>query len=190
MSLRTLIVVVLRLMALNFLLQVAIQLSPQILRFTDAYRQGRASDMDSYVVIPFFVVGGLIVGAILIWVFAIPIAQLVTRGLPSELSFGSLSLLDCYSVAFIGIGLFYIASHLPQALSWTHYLFQAAASKPGLTWREGVPWYEVWSAFIPFVAGVILFVKGRSWAAVLARKHEKIYFADQAAEPERTESSR
>jgi hypothetical protein len=179
MNLESLIVVILRLMALNFFLQVAIQLSPQLFRFTEMSRQGGLSDMGSYLVVPVVMVVGLIVGAILIWVFALSIARFVTRGVSRDLSFGSLSLVDCYSVAFIGIGLFYIASHFPQVLSWAHYLFKAAASKTGDTWKEGVQWYDVWSAFIPFIMGVLLFVNGRSWAVALARRQEKSESANE-----------
>ena len=182
MNLQSLIVVVLRLMALNFSLQVAVQLSPQLLRFSEVSRQGGMPGMGSYLAVPVVMVIGLIVGAILIWVFALSIARFVTRGVSRDLSFGSLSLVDCYSVVFIGIGLLYIASHFPQVLNWAHYLFKAAVSQPGDRWKEGVQWYDVSSAFIPFVVGVALFVKGRSWAVALARSQEKSESANQTVE--------
>lgn len=59
MNLQSLIVVVLRLMALNFFLQVAVQLSPQLLQFTEASRQGGFSDMGSFLVVPVIMVIGL-----------------------------------------------------------------------------------------------------------------------------------
>ena len=176
------IVVILRLMALNFLLQVAVQLSPQLLRFTEVSRLGGSSNPGSYLAAPLIMVIGLIIGAVLIWVFALSIARFVTRGVSRDLSFGSLSLVDCYSVAFIGIGLFYIASHFPQVLNWAHYLFKAAASQPGDTWKQGVQWYDVSSAFITFIVGIALFVKGRSWAIALARWQEKSESANETVE--------
>ena len=182
MNLQSLIVVVLRLMALNFFLQVTVQLSPQLLRFTEMSHQGGLSDTRSYLALPVIMVIGLIVGAILIWVFAMSIARWVTRGVSRDLSFGSLSLVDCYSIAFIGIGLFYIASHLPQVLNWAHFLFRSAASSSGDSWKEGVRWYDVSQAFIPFIVGVVLFVKGRSWAVALARLQEKSESANQTVE--------
>jgi len=180
MNLQSLIVVILRLMALNFFLQVAVQLSPQLLRFTEVSRHGGLSDMGSYLAVPVIMIVGLIAGAVLIWAFALSIARFVTRGVSRDLSFGSLSLVDCYSVAFIGIGLFYIASHFPQVLNWTHYLFKAAASQPGDTWKQGVQWYDVSSAFIPFIVGVVLFVKGRSWAVALAQRQERSESANKS----------
>ena len=182
MNLQSLIVVVLRLMALNFFIQVAVQLSPQLLRFTEASRQGGLADVGSYLVIPLIMVIGLIVGAVLIWVFALPIARFVTRGVSRDLSFGAMSLSDCYSIAFIAVGLFYVAGHLPQVLNWAHYLFKAAASRPGVTWKDKVEWYQVSQAFIPFIVGIVLFVNGRSWAVALSRKQERAESPNQAVE--------
>jgi hypothetical protein len=182
MNLQSLIVVILRLMAFNFFLQVPIQLAPQLLRLTEVSRQDGFGEMASYVAVPLIIVIGLIVGAILIWVFAPPIARFVTRGVSRDLSFGSMSLVDCYSVAFIGIGLYYMASHFPQVLNWSHYLFKAAASRPGDTWKEGVQWYDVSAAFVPFIIGVVLFVNGRSWSVGLARIQEKSESANQTVE--------
>jgi hypothetical protein len=140
MNLQSLIVVSLRLMALNFLLKVIVQLSPQLLRLSEASRQGGVSDMGSYLAVPALMVIGLIIAAVLIWVFALPVARFVTHGVSCDLSFGSLSLVDCYSVVFIGIGLFNIASQLPQVINWAHYLLKAAASQPGDTWKQGLHW--------------------------------------------------
>jgi len=182
MNLQSLIVVFLRLMALNFLLQVAVQLSSQLLRFTEVPRQDGGSSMASYVLAPVLMVIGCMVGAILIWIFAPSIARLVTRGVSCDLSLGSLSLVDCYSVAFIGLGLFYIAGYFPHVLNWVHYLFKLAASRPGDTWKQEVPWYDVSSVFITFIVGIVLFVKGRSWAVALARWQEKSESANQTVE--------
>jgi hypothetical protein len=182
MNLQSLIVVILRLMALNFFLHVAVQLSPHLLRFTEVSRQGGVADTGSHLVVPLIMVIGLMVGAILIWVFALSVARLVTRGVSRDLSFGALSLVDCYSVAFIGTGLSYIASHFPQVLNWAHFLFKTAASNSGDSWKEGLSGYDVSQAFIPFVVGIVLFVKGRSWAAALARLQEKSESANQTVD--------
>lgn len=170
MNLQSLVVVVVRLIALDFLLRVAVQLAPQLLSFTELYHGASLDEPWSLLVLPCVLVVGLVVSAVLFWVFALPIARLVTRGVPHDLSFGTLSLVDCYSVAFMGIGLFYIANHLPQILNWTHFLFKVAALRPGDTWKEEVKWYDVSQAFIPFIVGVVLFVNGRRWAAALARR--------------------
>ena len=104
--------------------------------------------------------GGLgVTCAVLLWVLALPIARLVTRRLPQEISLGALTLADCYSVAFIGVGLFCLASGLPQALTWRHFLLKAAASTSGDSWKEQIT-YEATGVFIRCGLGVLLFVKG------------------------------
>jgi hypothetical protein len=172
MNLQSLIVVVLRLMALNFLVQVAVQVTPQILQFLRLYELS-SREGSRALALPLLVLLGLALAAVLLWFLAIPIARLVTRGISQDLSFGAMSLVDCYSIAFMGIGLFYLSSHLPQVLNWAHYLFKAAASTPGDAWKEEVPWYDVWRAFIPFIVGLVLFVNGRKWAVALSRKQER-----------------
>jgi hypothetical protein len=169
MNLQSLIVVVLRLMALDFFLRAAVQLAPQLLRFAGIYQEGPLGDSRSMFVVAWGLVVLLLVTAILIWIFALPIARLVTRGVACDISFGSLSLSDCYSIAFIGVGVFYIASHLPQVLNWAHYFLKTAASGRRDT-GEGANGYDVAQAFIPFIVGVVLFVNGRIWAVALARR--------------------
>jgi hypothetical protein len=165
MMLQSLLVVVLRLIALNFLLQ-CVSLFASIF----VMQSDRLSLNKSAADLPWFVLGSLIVVAILLWFLALPIAKSVTHGVSSELSFGAMSLVDCYSIAFMGAGLFYMCGHLAPTLNWTYYLFTAAASRPGDTWKQGVPWYEVTKAIIPFGVGIVLFVKGREWAVALAQK--------------------
>jgi hypothetical protein len=179
MNLQSLIVVVLRLMALNFLLQVAVQVTPQVIRFLKIYEQAR-SPVEA--ALPWLILLGLVVSAVLLWMLALPIARLVTRRVPQDVTFGAMSLTDCYSVAFIGIGLLYIASHLPQVLNWSHYLFKAAASRPGTSWKEEVDFYQVTQAFIPFIVGVVLFVNGRSWAVALSRRQGRAESLNQTVD--------
>ena len=170
MNIQSLVVIVLRLMALDFLLRVALQLTPQMLSFFHLYQSSSADIPHSFVPLPLLLLGAMFATAVLLWFLALPIARFVTRRVSQDLSVGALSLADCYSIAFIGVGLFYISSHLPQVLNWTHFLFKMAASSPGSDWKEQVPWYDVSRAFITFVTGVVLFVNGRRWAVTLARR--------------------
>ena len=169
MNLQSLVVVVLRLMALDFFFRVAVQLTPQILQSL------RLNEPSPYggsrlIVLSWLFIVGMIVAAVLIWRFAIPISRFVTRGISHDLSFGAMSLADCYSIAFMVVGLIYISSHLPSVLNWTHYLFKAAASGAGDSWKESVQWYDVSQAFIPFIFGAMLFMNGRRWGVALARR--------------------
>lgn len=174
MNLQSLVVVILRLLSLNFFLQVAYQMAPRLLRFIEMHHVSQRLSQEeprSLFVLPWLLVLGLLLGGVLVWIFASSIARLVTRGLPPDVSLGTLSLTDCYSIAFMGVGLFYIASHFPHVLNWTHYLLKMAASRPDGSWRDEVKWYDVWDAFVPFVVGIILFVQSRKWAVALACRH-------------------
>jgi hypothetical protein len=164
MNLQSLVVVVLRLMALDFLLRVAVQLTPQILMVLRLWSRSPLDDSRSDLALPLLVLAAMITCAVLFWVFAQPIARFVTRGISHDLSFGAVSLADCYSIAFMAVGLSYISSNLPLVLNWTHYLFKLAASSSGSSWKDEVKWYDVSQAFIPFIVGVVLFANGRRWA--------------------------
>jgi len=168
MNLQSLVVVVLRLMALDFLLRVAIQLTPQMMLYLGLYQRSPIDSGPS--VLPWLVLAALIVSAVLLWFLALPIARFVTHGVSHDLSFGAMSLVDCYSIAFMSVGLLYISSHFPQVLNWAHYLFKMEATNSGSDWKQQVQWYDVSQAFITFIMGVILFVNGRRWAVALARR--------------------
>ena len=173
MNLQSLVVVAVRLMALDFFLRVAVQLTPATLRFLRPHEISLFAQSPSWMVFPLLMLAAMIAGAVLLWVLALPIARFVTRGVPRDLSFGAMSLVDCYSIAFMAVGLFNISSHLPLVLNWAHYLFKEAASTPGDDWKERVPWYDASNAFIPFFIGVVLFVKGRTWSVALAAKQKR-----------------
>ena len=172
MNLQSLVVVLLRLLTLDFLLRIALQIVPQVFQ----------PYIDSTLVL--LLLAGAIAAAILLWVKALPIARFVTRGVPHDLSFGTMALVDCYSIAFIAIGLFYGVSHLPQVLNWTHFFLKSAASASSTIGQE-YSGYDVSQAFIPFIVGIILFVKGRSWAATLARRHNTDTHPNRASDATR-----
>jgi len=173
MNIQDVVVVVLRLLALDFLLRVAVQLTPQILQMLRLFAASPGDSSRFFAVLPWLVLAGLTISAVLLWILALPIARLVTRGVSQELSFGEISLVDCYSIAFMSVGLFYVAGHFPQVLNWAHYLLKAAASHAGNSWKETIEWYQVSQAFIPFIMGAILFANGRRWAVALARRQEE-----------------
>jgi hypothetical protein len=173
MNLCSIVVVVLRLMALDFLLRVAIQLAPSLLTLARLSLSSATGQPALDTALPWLLLIGFVICAILLWILALPIARLVTKGVPQDVSLGGLTLTDCYSLAFLGVGLFYMGSGLPQVLSWGHYLFKMAASSSGDAWKEQVNLYQVWQAVIPFILGVVIFVKGRAWAVALASRQQK-----------------
>ncbi len=167
MNLNSLIVVVLRLMALDFVLRFAVHLIPQIIQFLRFYGRSPLDGSSSFFALPWLLLAGLIIAAVFLWFFAPTIARFVTRGVSHELSFGAMSLMDCYSVSFVSVGLFYICSHLPQVLNSVHHLLKTSASGPGDS-GQGMSGYDISQAVIPFIVGLALFVNGRRWAVALA----------------------
>lgn len=163
--------VILRLVAINFLMRVIVEFTPRILHFLMLTTRPVPLEPNSVAAIPWVVLAAMVGLAALIWFLSVPIARFVTKGVPKQLALGGMTVVDCYSIVFIGVGLFYIVSHLPYALTWIHYLFKLAVSHFGDAWKEQVRWYEIANAFIPFIFGVALFVNGRRWAVVLSEKH-------------------
>lgn len=170
MNLQSLVVVILRLLAIDFLLRAAVQLTPLLLHFIQV-TEPMSRYSTSYVVVPWLIIVGVIITAVVLWVLAMPIARFVTRGVSNDLTFGAMSLTDCYSIAFMGVGLFYIASHLPQVLNWMHFLLKVAASGTRNS-GDDVLGYDVSKVVITFIVGVVLFLNGRRWAVALAGRQE------------------
>jgi hypothetical protein len=185
MNLQSLVVVLLRLVSLNFLLQTFYQLIPSLTRFFAVYRNLAPDESRSLLILPITLMVGFAVGAVLLWLFAIPIARLITRGLAPEVSLGTLTLMECYSLLFIGIGLFYAVAHFAPVLNWTHYILRLSTSHQLTNWREDVKWYDVSDAIVPFIVGLILFVSGRKWALALVRKEAANTAVSETATSER-----
>lgn len=167
MNLKDLVVVAIRLLALEFALRIVTLLPQLALYFTEGQKVSPASGL---AVLPLTFCVVYLCGAILLWAFAKPIGEIVSRGLSPELSFGRMSLADCYTIAFVGMGVFNVSNCFPQALNWALFLFQSAASSGGTSWKEGVNWQDVFQAEFPFVFGVVLFANGRRWALKLAAR--------------------
>lgn len=170
MNIQSLVVVILRLTALDFLWQAAIRLTPEILSFLPAYRHSTLEDSRYLMVVPWLMLAALVIAAVALWTLAIPIAHLVVRGVPQDLSLGALTLADCYSVAFIGAGLLYACTHLPEVLNWAFYLTKMSRFHSDEHWQQQVKWYEVSQVVLTFIMGIVLLVNGRKWALALARK--------------------
>jgi hypothetical protein len=165
---QTLIVVVLRLTALNFFLRIFVEISTPLLTAAGVYRH---SPDDAPLMIGWGLVGCLLLGAILLWALALPVAKLVAKGVPLELSLGDLTLADCYAIAFIGLGTVYIVSHLAPVWNWTAFMVQSLIHGPRYPWSDRTRGYQIATAFLPFIAGIVMVIRGRKWALKLAGAH-------------------
>src|SRR5688572_31716832 len=155
MNLQSLVVIALRLLALRFLIEIVATFLPQIYAYGESFRSPGARSI-TFVYVLF--IAALITGACMLWSLALPIAQRITAGLPLELNFGSLARVDCYSIAFIGVGVWLVGAHFAQSLGWAHYLFRLAASDrtSGEETFSEVNGYDLFGAVFPFIIGIIL----------------------------------
>jgi hypothetical protein len=181
MNLQSVVVVLLRLSSLNFLVSLLLQV-PYVATYIS--RSASYGSSSGLVWISLFLVVGLICAA-LIWVMAPAISRLMTRGLSQEVPLGALSLTDCYSVAFVGIGLFLAAGHLSQVLYWLFYSLHAASTMPEDSWKTTLNGYSISQAVISFIIGIVLLVNGRKWAVALSQRDSR---AGQAASQEQKDN--
>jgi hypothetical protein len=174
MNLQSLVVVILRLAALKFLVTTVATFLPQLIVSGQTFGSSPFAEPYSFVYILF--IAALITGALMLWSLALPIAQRITSGLPLDLSFGALSRVDCYSIAFLGVGVWLVAVYFSQVLNWSHYLFRLAAvgEAAGEESFSQVNGYDISNSIIPFGVGVILFLNGRKWARRVAERDERM----------------
>ena len=173
MNLQSLVVVILRLAALKFLVTTVATFLPQLIVSGQTFGSSPFAEPYSFVYILF--IAALITGAFMLWSLALLIAQRITSGLQHELSFGALSRVDCYSIAFLGVGAWLVAVYFSQVLNWSHYLFRLAAvgEAAGEESFSQVNGYDVSNSVIPFLIGIILFLNARKWAHRVAERDER-----------------
>lgn len=174
MNLQSLVVIALRILALKFLVDIVVTFLPQLYLYRDSFGATPVSNPITFVYVLF--IAALVAGALMLWSLALPLARRISCGLPLELSFGALSRPDCYSVAFIGVGVWLISVHFVQTLNWAHYLFRLAATdrRPEEGAFSQINGYDISAAVVPFIVGIILFLNGRKWAQRLAERDERI----------------
>ena len=173
MKLDSLVIVVVRVMALECMFQTVVHLPVAVLGSIG----GIAHAM------PLYLLGfGIAVLSAMLWKFAARIARLVTRQLPQDISFGVLSLIDCYSIAFIGMGVLFLGSNLPLIVINGFYIFMTAANSHGPEWMAKINFYKVSEPIMQFVIGLLLFLNGRTWAKAVSVKQESSESPDKPQE--------
>jgi hypothetical protein len=65
-----------------------------------------------------------------LWILTPAIARLVSRGVDTSVSIGSLSRSDLYSFAFVFLGLFFILSSFADVINWIHYFATVSREDP------------------------------------------------------------
>ena len=124
MPLSSIVVIVIRLFALNwFLASVPLLLSAA----TNPLPHERHL---LAVLMPYAPAVLLLIFAAGLWILAPAIARFVSRGVDASVSIGSLSRSDLYSFAFVFLGLFFILSSFADVINWIHYFAAVSREDP------------------------------------------------------------
>ena len=160
MPLSSIVVIVIRLFALNwFVSAVPLLLSAA----TNPLPHERHL---SAVLMPYAPAVLLLIFAAGLWILTPAIARIVSRGVDTTVSIGSLSRSDLYSFAFVFLGLFFILSSFADVISWIHYF--ATVSHQDSTRDPRVQnLYQLTRPCLTFVAGLISLLGAPRWTKKL-----------------------
>jgi hypothetical protein len=164
MPLSSIVVIVIRLFALNWLFTaVPLLLSAAATPLPHERRL-------SVVLTPYAPGGLLLIFAAGLWILTPAIARLVSRGVDTSVSIGSLSRSDLYSFAFVFLGLFFILSSFADVINWIHYFATGSHSTPD---PRAQNFYQLTRPCLTFVAGVVSLVGAPRWTKKLVAHDQK-----------------
>ena len=164
MPLSSIVVIVMRLFALNWFVIALPLLLPAA-----AARVSHESSMFA-LLMPYVPGVLLLIFAVGLWTLSSPIARLVTRGVNSRVGIGGLSRSDLYSFAFVFLGLLFILSSFPDVINWIHYFATAPHSAPD---PRGQNFYQLTRPCLTFAAGVVSLVGAPRWTKKLVAYDQK-----------------
>jgi hypothetical protein len=124
MPLSSIVIIVIRLFALNWLLT-AVPLLLSAAATPLPHERGL-----SVVLMPYAPAVLLLIFAAGLWILTPAIARFVSRGVDTSVSIGSLSRSDLYSFAFVFLGLFFILSSFADVINWIHYFATVSRHDP------------------------------------------------------------
>ena len=125
MPLSSIVVIVLRLFAVNWLLT-AVPL------FLTAAATPLPRDRTAAAAVAFVYASPalLLIFTAVLWMLSGPAARFVSRGVDATVSVGSLSRSDLYSFAFVFLGLFFILSSVADVINWLHISARLQRKRP------------------------------------------------------------
>jgi hypothetical protein len=124
MPLSSIVVIVIRLFALNWLFT-AIPLLLSAAATPLPHERNLSA-----VLMPYAPGVLLLIFAAGLWILTRAIARLVSRGVETSVSIGSLSRSDLYSFAFVFLGLLFILSSFADVINWIHYFATVSREDP------------------------------------------------------------
>ena len=113
--------------------------------------------------------GGAVIGTVLglillalaaaLWMLAPRIAKRMSRECDGHVTFTSLSMVDCYTLLFVGVGLVHLIENLSSGLSWLYFLFVSVGSGR----EHQVNLYDAFAAIFPIFLSVVLLARSKKW---------------------------
>ena len=160
MPLSSIVVIVLRLFALNWL-------ATAIPLFLSAATSGSPRDQQLLSrLLPYAPAVLVLILAVAVWLLARPVARLVSRGVDGSVSVGGLSRADLYSFAFVFLGLLFVLSSFADVINWVHYF--ATVSREGPRSDPRVQnLYQLTRPFVTLALGLVSLLGARRWTKKL-----------------------
>lgn len=167
MPLASIVVIVVRLFALNWLLTSV----PLLLSAAAAYRPSDEHQLFGFVIL--YAPGVLLlVFAAAFWILAPTVAGSVTRSVNTNLNIDGLSRSDLYSFAFVFLGLYFILSSFADVINWIHYF--ATLSHYNLTSNpRHEDLYGLTRPFLTLIAGLVSLLGAPRWTTKLLSRDQK-----------------
>lgn len=162
--LSSIVVIVIRLFALNWLLT-AVPLLLSAAATPLPHERGL-----SVVLMPYAPAVFLLIFAAGLWSLTPAIARIVSRGVDTAVRIGSLSRSDLYSFAFVFLGLFFVLSSFADVINWIHYFATASHSTPD---PRAQNFYQLTRPCLTFVAGLVSLVGAPRWTKKLVAYDQK-----------------
>jgi hypothetical protein len=166
MPLSSIVVIVIRLFAVNWLLT-AVPL------FLTAAATPLPRDRTVAAVVSVYAPAALLlVFTAVLWILSRRIARFVSRGVDATVSVGSLSRSDLYSFAFVFLGLFFILSSAADVINWLHYFSTASAEAAGDAARSQ-NLYQLTRPCLTLALGAVALIGSPHWTKKLASRDAK-----------------
>ncbi len=165
MPLSSIVLIVVRLFALNWLLQAVALIATAIAVPLPG------SHYASAVLVHYGPAAVLAIIAIFLWMLAPAVARFVSRGFDASVNMGSLSRSDLYSFAFVFLGLFFILSSFADVINWIHYF---AVSPEDLRHDPRVQnFYKLTRPCLTLAAGLVSLLGAPRWTKRLVSRDRK-----------------
>lgn len=161
MPLSSIVVIVIRLFALNWILT-----SVLVLLSATAYRASDERHLFA-VLIPYAPGGLLLIFAATLWFLASVVARFVSRGVDTTVNVGGLSRSNLYSFAFVFLGLYFVLSSIGDVINWIHYFAIVSHYDP----TQNL--YQLTRPGLTFIAGVASLLGAPCWTKKLAGLDQK-----------------